>query len=106
DPARVARSPQRLGCGIARRAAAHDDDRARPVALRREWARPRTLHLLRDDRLAAPPLDVPAGERLQRRRVLGLAGAQAETGVMPWTTDGVVHHESFGARTAVVRARG
>ena len=50
------------------------------------------------------PFDTPTGDWIERRRANRLTGAQVETGVMPWATNGVADDETVGQRTAVVRA--
>ena len=55
---------------------------------------------------AVPLLDAPAGDRVQRRRAQGLAGAQAETGMVPRTANRIVDQQPFGERRAIMRADG
>ena len=52
------------------------------------------------------PSNLVAHDRVQRRRSQRLAGAQAETGVVPRTADGVIDDESVGERATVMAARG
>ena len=67
--------------------------RLRPAVHRRELAR----HV-------AHRFDAPAGNRIQRRRAKGLAGAEAETGMMPRASDGVADEQALFERSTVVRA--
>src|SRR5205807_9035440 len=55
---------------------------------------------------AAPLLDAPAGDRIQRRSAEGGAGTQAETGMMPRATDRVADQKAVGQRGAIMRAEG
>ena len=55
---------------------------------------------------AVPLLDVPAGDAIKRRSAKGLAGVQAETRMVPRTTDGVPDEQTVRERRAVMRAKG
>src|SRR5206468_8396986 len=57
-----------------------------------------------EDDPVAGSIDAPARNRIERRRPHWFAGAQAETGVVPWTADRVVDDEAVGERSLVVSA--
>ncbi len=48
---------------------------------------------------------MPAGHRVQRRRAQGLAGTQAETGMMPGASHGIADEETLRERPPVMGAR-
>ena len=90
DRAAVALAPQHLGCRVACRAAADDDDRLR----RRCGCRPLLgrlpLRLLAHEDLAVGLLDLPARDRVQRRGSQRFARTQAEARVVPGAAHRVI----------------
>ena len=104
DGVLVALPAQHLGRRESGRAAADNDDAVRRC--RCLAARPRfgLLHLLAHRDGVALPLDLPAGDRAQRRRVQRLAGAQIEAGVMPRAAHRAVRDDALGERPVIVRA--
>jgi len=97
----VSLAPQNLGRRFARRAGAHDGDRAqRRLAPQRDWiAAPGT-----DPDLPVRALDLVAGQGVVGRRAQHGAGPQVEAGVVPRAADGAVDHATLGQRAAVVCA--
>jgi hypothetical protein len=59
-----------------------------------------------DPDFAAVALDSEARNGVQRGSTLGLAGAQAESRVVPRAPNGFAHDQPFRQRTAVMRADG
>src|SRR5262245_8035787 len=107
DGTLVVATPQHFGRGKAGRTAADNDNagwrrgclwRALPLWLRR--------YLAAHANFAVPPFHRPTGQRREGRSVECLTAAEAETGVMPGTTHGVVNHQTVRQGTAVVRAAG
>jgi hypothetical protein len=49
-------------------------------------------------------LHAPTWNWIERRRAQGLAGPQAEAGMVEWTSDGVVDDQPIGQRAVIVRA--
>ena len=106
EAAGVAFPPQHLGGSVARGAAADDDDRRRqPGAWRPRRRRRACSSFSRTKALPSRCSTRQHGDRVQRRRAQRLAGAQAETGMVPRTADGIVDEKPLGKRAAVVRAR-
>ena len=64
----------------------------------------RAYGLSEGEREFALLLYAPTGNRVQRRRAYSLSGAQAETGVMPRTTNRIIDEEPFVQRGSIVRA--
>src|SRR5882724_11935694 len=62
--------------------------------------------LLANEDFVAHPLDPPASDRIQRGCAQRLATAQAEAGVMPWTTQRIAGHQAFREGPVVMRAIG
>jgi hypothetical protein len=62
------------------------------------------LKLFPDIHIAALLLYAPTGNRIQRWSAYCLSGAQAETGVMPGTTNRIIDEEPFVQRGIIVRA--
>src|SRR5215469_13948557 len=106
DRTGIALVPQRLRGCFSCCAAADDDDRLRgwPSGSPRLAARRRKLFADIDG--AVLLLDAPARHRVESRRAQRLAGAQAETGVMPGPAHGIRDHPPFGERAVVVAAFG
>ena len=99
----VALMPQRLGRRQARGAATNDHDTGQAATHRHGIDA--LLGLAEHEQAVTPPLDIPASDRVERRCGQGLAGTQAEAGVMPRTAHGVPDQQALGERAAVVRAR-
>src|SRR5579872_994093 len=97
-------APQHFSRSVARRAASHDDDVLwrRPGTGRLLLLRLRLGLLLAYEELAAACFNLPACDRVKRRRAKRLTGAKTETGVMPRATDGVAHRDTFGERSAIM----
>ena len=103
DGIRVALTAQHVGCREAGGAAADDDD-GRGVLLH-GWRRRGCLRkLLAHEHLAVPLLDLPARDRIQRRRAKRFAGLEAEARVMERAPDRLADDEAVGEMAAVVRA--
>jgi hypothetical protein len=104
----VALAAQHLRGGVPRGASTDNHHRAWcPLRVRRflrgdELVR---LDLGRDEYFSIALFDSPACDRLERRRAQRLTGAEAETGVMPRTADGVANEKPFGEWSTVVRTR-
>ena len=63
-------------------------------------------YLLADDDDIAVSLDSPACNRIECGRAYRVAGLQAETGVVPRTSNSLVDDYSVGKRTVIVGAVG
>ena len=98
--------PKHLGGGEAGRAAADDDDPVRRVSTAAATLRLALGALLAHENPAVPLLDLPAVERIEGRRVQGLAGAKVEAGVVPGTAHRVADDEPVGERAVIVGAMG
>jgi hypothetical protein len=101
----VAFTAQCFGSSLPGRTAAHDDDGFRHARV--GGAGLGAGHALAGDvGLAVPLFYLPATHAAQRRRTQRLAGAQAESRVVPGAAHGVAHHQALGQRAAVVGAGG
>jgi hypothetical protein len=87
-------TPQHFGRSVACRAASHDDD----VLWRLRGTGCLLLLglLLAHEELAAACFNLPANNRVKRRRAKRLTGAKTEAGVMPRAPDGIFHQNTFG----------
>ena len=96
---------QFLGRGKTGRAAADDNDFiGRPGGVSITRLRCHPFAFLAYEYLAIPLFHRPARERTEGGSAQSFACAQIEASVMPWTTDGVIDHETIGQRPAVMRA--
>jgi hypothetical protein len=105
DAAAKVLTPQHLGCCESGGAAADDHHLVRHVGRRAARLGLWRDRLLDENRVALP-LDLPAGERAQRRCVQRLAGADVEAGVMPRAADRAAVHDALGERPVIMRAFG
>jgi hypothetical protein len=64
-----------------------------------------TIDLAGQSHAIARALDAPTRDGVERGRSNGLAGSEAEAGVMPGTPNRVLDEEALSERPAVVRAR-
>src|SRR6185369_9075012 len=94
---------QHLRASRAGGASADDGDRSR--VLRAGYLKV-DIALSLDPDFAAVALDSEARNGVQRGSTLGLAGAQAESRVVPRAPNGFAHDQPFRQRTAVMRADG
>src|SRR5262249_10339587 len=95
-------SPQHFPRGITCSAASHDDD-----VLRRSHRLGRRFLrgvLSAHEKLATAGFNLPRTNRVERWRAERLTRAKAETGVMPRTSDCIIHQEALGQRGAIVGA--
>ena len=105
DAALISFAAQFLGRGKTGRAAADDNDFiGRPGGVFITRLRCHPFAFLAYENLAIPLFHRPARERTEGGSAQGFACAQIETSVMPWTTDGVIDHQTIGQRPAVMRA--
>src|SRR5439155_4392091 len=95
-------APQHVGGPESGRAASGDTGRRGTAAGRRgrRW----TGELLSNEQLAVDALDAPARDRIERRRANGVAGREAETGVMQWAANGVADDQPVREQTVIVSA--
>jgi hypothetical protein len=104
DPTGIALAAQRLGSAAARSAPTQNDDRPRCTGDRKRRRNWRWLAFLANKDHATLSLDAPAADRIKRRWPSRLAGAQAETGVMPRAPNSILDQEAVAQRPAIMRA--
>ena len=104
EAAAEALAPQHLGRRKSGGSAADDHDavgRGRFLRVRRSGG---GLDLLAYENLAVTQFDAPACDRIERRRLDRLPGAQAEARVVPGTAHRIADQQALGERPAVVGA--
>ena len=104
DTAGIAFAPERFGSSVPRSAAAQDHHGFRSAGRHRKATLFCRCELFANIHAAVSLLDAPAGDRVQRRRSQGLAGAQAEARMMPGAAHRIVNQQSVGERRTVMRA--
>src|ERR1039457_17491 len=102
----MAPATERFGGGVARRTTTQDNDRSGYAGRCTGGLLRYAFELFSDIHGAVPLLHAPTGDRVQCRWPERLTGAQAETGMMPGTTNRIAHQQPVGERGAIMRAEG